>query len=135
MRSGYSALREKEKHPCHHEVPNTPRVILVRDGGECLRLGGALDPSAVSGDPPETSEARRFAESAPGRCARRVCHRASSRCFRRVAESGTRVECSTRSCTAASGHFRDATSLATERRAGGGGKQRGVLGAAPPRMT
>src|SRR6266853_1745866 len=45
--------------------------------------------------------------------------RLGSRAFGGVAESGTRVECSTRSCTGASLHLRDAASLAALRAAQG----------------
>ena len=55
--------------------------------------GGALDPSAVSGDPPETLVTVPAPADAPA-----AAEAASTPSFRRVAEKSTRVECSTRTC-------------------------------------
>ncbi len=57
--------------------------------------GGALDPSAISGDPPETPVSARAPEDVPSGDVAGVS--ASSQSFRRVAEKSTRVECSTQS--------------------------------------
>src|SRR6266853_1610856 len=88
------------KKRCHPEDPEHAGVILVRDDGAYLRPGGALDPSAVSGGPPETSRCA-WIRRGLAEVWRRLTKSPLLSRFRRVAESGTRVECSTRSCTGA----------------------------------
>lgn len=69
----------------------------MRSGAWLRNPGGALDTSAVCGDPPQTPVGVRPREITAAEDRQRGFeHRAHRRCTRRVAGRGTRVECSTR---------------------------------------